>query len=312
MWRIVRLLGALSLLATIFILLARVSWIFELFTHFQVQLVAAQLVLFGITLVIRKVPWAIALAIACVFNGIAVRDYVLPGGNYVADDAAPAQIRVLNANVHSSNENPAALLDVVTALEPDVIAVLEFTEQTAVALAPLDATYPHQVVAPEPGNFGIAVFSRLPFVAAETFDLIGFTAIDARIIAAEQPWHFIAVHPVPPIGAAMADLRNRQLEQLSDYLANLDAPHIVAGDLNLTPFSPVFRDFVTANELRDAARGRSLQYTWPTFFPPLGIPIDHVLVSDEFEVVDYFRANDIGSDHFPQIADINRSRISLD
>lgn len=311
MWRVLRLLGALSLLATVFILLARQWWFFELFTHFSVQLLAAQLLLLGASLIMRKVLWAVLIAVACVINGLTVRDYVLPGGNYVPDDAAPAQIRVLNANVRSSNADPAALIAVVTAVEPDIIAVLEFTERTAAALAPLNAAYPHQMLAPEPGNFGIAVFSRLPFVTAEQFELSGFAAIDVQIDA-EQDWHFIAVHPVPPINADMAALRNRQLDQLGTYLVDAGAPHIVVGDLNMTPFSPVFRDFTAANDLSDALRGRGPQYTWPVSFPLLGIPIDHVLVSTEFEVIDFFHAGDIGSDHFPVIADINPSRFSLD
>ncbi len=312
LWRILRLLGALSLIATAFVLLARAWWFFELFAHFRIQLFAAQLLLLIALLVMRRPLWATLIGVACVLNGLAVRDYVLPAATFVPDDAPPAEIRVLNANVRSSNTNLAALVEMVIATEPDIIAVIEFSDHAAAAFEALHDAYPHRMLIPQSGNFGIAVFSRRAFAETRMFELSGYAAIDVRVADESGAWHFIAAHPVPPIGADMARLRNTQLEQLAEHIATLTAPHIVVGDLNLTPFAPQFRDFVDATRLSDALRGRGPTYTWPSFFPLLGIPIDHVLVSSEFEVVDYVRANDIGSDHFPVLVDINRNRIGLD
>lgn len=312
LWRLLRLLGELSLLATAFVLLARLWWFFELFANFRVQLLLVQLVLLTVYLVMRRPVWAVVIGAATVINGLAVRNYVLPGSAYVPDEDGPAEIRVLNANVRSSNLNPASLIDVVTAVEPDVIAVLELNERVAEALQALDEAYPYQILVPESGNFGIAVYSRWPFADAETFELSGYAAIDAEIMDDRQAWHFIAAHPVPPVSADMAALRNSQLEQLAGYVTEISAPHVIVGDFNITPYSPYFQDFIEQTGLDNALRGHGPSFTWPSFFPLLGIPIDHVLVSADFEVVEYFRAGDIGSDHYPLIVDINRRRIGLD
>ncbi len=64
-----------------------------------------------------------------------------------------------------------------------------------------------------------------------------------------------------------------------------------------TPWSPHFRRLLRDSELRDVARGRGLSPTWYPTPLPLGIPIDHVLVSDEIGVAQREVGPDLGSDH---------------
>ena len=77
---------------------------------------------------------------------------------------------------------------------------------------------------------------------------------------------------------------------------------IVVGDLNTSPWSPHFRDLLTATGLRNAAAGHGWIPTWPTWFWPALIPIDHVLVRGPLGVEDLERGPDVGSDHYPLIA----------
>lgn len=312
LWVLLRTPALLSLTATAFVLLAQYWWFFDLFANFRIQLFAFQLILLFGFLVIRRPVWAIAMGAACILNGIAVRDYMLSTGSYVADDGQPAEIRVLTTNVLATNENADALINLITATEPDVFAVLELTENFAQALSALDRAYPHQALAPELGNFGIGVYSRLPFTRTDVLDLYGYAAIDAQISDGDASWRFVTAHPMPPMTAELAALRNRQLTSLAEHVAAIDTDYMVVGDLNMAPFSPTFAAFLARARLHDSLRGRGFHYTWPTSFPLLGIPIDHVLLSSGFEAVDYFRGSDVGSDHFPVIVDINRNRNSLD
>ena len=324
-WRTLQLLAGGSLLATIFCLLAETFWLFELFTHFRVQLLAILLVLFVVFAVMRKPLWAIALAAACIVNGTWVRDYVLPVGRTVADaaltsdtaeqrpatttgtgESLPAELRILLSNVLASNPDAGALMSVVQAVEPDIVAVLELTPAFASDLESLHAQFPDRILQPQAGRFGLGVYSRVPVLEQTLLDLSGYVGIDARVELDGTQWHFVAVHLVPPVSGAMAQLRNTQLTVLAGHLDSLNAPYIVAGDFNLTPWSPYFSRFTEATGTRSALQGFGPGYTWPSYFPPLGIPIDHVLISDQFTVSDYFRATDIGSDHFPIVADINR------
>jgi endonuclease/exonuclease/phosphatase (EEP) superfamily protein YafD len=56
--------------------------------------------------------------------------------------------------------------------------------------------------------------------------------------------------------------------------------------------------------LHDAAAGRGWQATWPTFLPPLGIRIDHALVSGGIRVNSFQRGRLQGSDHRPIVVDL--------
>ena len=312
LWVALRSLAILSLIATLCVLLARTWWFFDLFANFRIQLFATQLLLLMAVIVLRRPAWAMTIGIACSMNGLAVRNYIVPDSLRHQDTSDVADIRVLNANVRASNTAADGIIALLNRVQPDVFAILEFTDHLADAMRPLDQRYPHRVLVPQNDNFGIAVFSRWPFANTELFDLGGYTAIDVQIMSTNGNWHFIAAHPVPPIGAELARLRNRQLEQLAQRLSAMTTPRIVVGDFNLAPFSPHFADFIDQTGLDNALRGKGPSFTWPSFFLPLGIPIDHVMTSAEFEVTRYFREQDIGSDHFPVVVDVNRRRNRLD
>ena len=60
--------------------------------------------------------------------------------------------------------------------------------------------------------------------------------------------------------------------------------------------------------LHDCARGFGLARSWPAQFAPLGIRIDHCLVSREWESVRVDIGRALGSDHLPVIAELSLRR----
>jgi len=65
----------------------------------------------------------------------------------------------------------------------------------------------------------------------------------------------------------------------------------------------VFADFLQSSGLRNSAEGRGLSGTWPSFFPPLLIPIDHFLHTDEVIVNRREVVKASGSDHLPLLVE---------
>jgi endonuclease/exonuclease/phosphatase (EEP) superfamily protein YafD len=84
---------------------------------------------------------------------------------------------------------------------------------------------------------------------------------------------------------------------LAAIIARLDRPLILAGDLNATPWSYAFEDFVRAANLTP---GRVVP-TWPAFLGRLGIPIDFVMARG-VTVEELETGPALGSDHLPVIA----------
>ncbi|WBU38145.1 endonuclease/exonuclease/phosphatase family protein [Homoserinibacter sp. YIM 151385] len=117
----------------------------------------------------------------------------------------------------------------------------------------------------------------------------------------------VAAHPVAPVPGEMSAWR-QGLSWLADRCAEPDT--IVAGDLNSTldHYTSLGEGGGDLGTCRDAARaaGSGAVGTWPTDAPALlGAPIDHVLVSEGWEVRDVEVVTSLdgaGSDHRPVLA----------
>jgi endonuclease/exonuclease/phosphatase (EEP) superfamily protein YafD len=79
---------------------------------------------------------------------------------------------------------------------------------------------------------------------------------------------------------------------------------VVAGDLNMSPWSPFFRRFMKKSGLKDSEDSFGFQPTWPTYQPILYLPLDHVLVSRDIAIVDRRIGAKVGSDHLPVVVDL--------
>ena len=287
--------------ACIAALLARVSWVAELFTHFRLQY--AVLGTGTLLALIWRRSWLAALALAPLLAAVTwpLLAYFSPPAAVRA--ATGAELTIMSANLSAGNRRTTALLALVRAEMPDVIVLTELTHRWVAALEPLLEAYPHQLLEPRRrGGEGIGVLSRLPVSAARIVPLESMPAAALTLEVAGRDVQLLGIHlRSPPVPRAMAE-RNRQLVALAERVRESDGPRIVTGDFNSTPFSPWLADWIDATGLDDAARGRGYLYTWPTFLPILGIPIDHCFVSEDFHVLELRRLPAFGSDHYPILA----------
>lgn len=312
--RIVRLLDPLALLAaagltaaTVAALCAKAWWGFELFSHFRPQYAALQLPLCAALFALGRRRVAAALALALVPNVWPLVPYLSGAAPAIAAGGKP--IVLLSANVEWRNTSSERLLEMIRAESPDAVLVVEYTESWRERLEPLFASYPHRVLRPsaprsDDEGFGIALLSRLPLRDARVIRLESTAAIDATLVAAGGELRLIGVHLRPPTSARWAAERNRQLDALARLVDETDGPLAVAGDFNLSPYSPYFSELLRAARLRDSRAGSGPDFTWPSFLPVLGIPIDHVLVTPEVRGAAYRRLGPFGSDHYPIVVEL--------
>jgi endonuclease/exonuclease/phosphatase (EEP) superfamily protein YafD len=297
--RALAVIGAVTISAALLPLAARVAWVFELFTHFRVQLIAALAVLIVIFALRRAYRWCAALGVSAAINVMPLIPYLPLGGASGTD--APT-LSLMAVNVQYNNSEHAGLLASIAETDPDVVVVVELTARWEEHLASLAAKYPYQIRYPQADAFGVALYSRHPLETASELVLASTVAIDARIVTPRGNLRVIGVHLRPPKSRALAHERNMQLTALATHVAAIDEPLAVLGDFNISPYSPYFTDWVTATGLHDARQGQGLGFTWPTFLPLLGVPIDHCLVRDGLTVAQYARLPAFGSDHYPVIA----------
>jgi endonuclease/exonuclease/phosphatase (EEP) superfamily protein YafD len=295
--RLARAIAAATLVATAFTLLADRWWIFDLFSHFRAQYLFTQCALLALFAARRRARWALALLPFLGANAAALAPY-LPWATSQASEPGAA-IEIMSVNLNGHNTRYGDLLDLVRAQSPDLLFLSEFKSGWADALRELPSEYRYRIRWPRQDNYGVALYSRLPLAEAREIELRSTPAIDVSIAVNGRLVRFLGVHLRSPTSSRRARQRNRQLQDLGQRVARRTEPMIVAGDFNSTPFSPFFRRWLARTGMRDGGRGLGLSFTWPTFLPILGIPIDHCTVSEEFFVLDNRRLPAIGSDHYP-------------
>lgn len=270
----------------------------QLFTHFRLQYLAAALLLVLLFAALRDRNYALVALAALLANAGVVAPWYDGGARAAVGDI---RVKVLLANVLSSNAGHDRLFELVAAERPDVLLLLEVSPRWEAALASLESGYPHRVVEAREGNFGIALLSRLPLTSSAVVgtEPLGLPTIVATLAASGKRLAVVATHPMIPLGAANYEARNLQLGILADLLGNMNGPRLLAGDLNASLWDRHYRLLEKRTMLRNVREGKGILPTWPTFLPVAMIPIDHVLVSREVGVEDVRTGPRIGSDHLP-------------
>jgi endonuclease/exonuclease/phosphatase (EEP) superfamily protein YafD len=214
---------------------------------------------------------------------------------------------LLHTNVNAANTNYSALLQLVEMENPDLLIVQEASEGWLNALEPLSRSHPYSRFVSNRDNAGIALFSRFPveeFDAASA-DFMDFPSLAVRLSVGDGKLALISLHPPPPGTDEFLWERNRQLVKVAEFVKQLPHPVIVAGDLNISVWSPYYSEFVKQSGLVSARKGFGVLPTWPTHNRFIRIPIDHCLVSRELQVNDCRTGKEIGSDHLPLLTDIS-------
>jgi len=295
-------LASLMTLVNLLPLGARLSWLVDNTTHFRVQYLGVTLVLLALLALRRRWRMCLVLAAAGAVSAVAVAPYLPLGATAVAREAPV--IKVLTVNVSFRPFSTRRLLEIIRDADPDVVVTQELTPYAAGELVPLDASFVNSFKMPAEGPYGIAVWSRLPLDYAGPFALSRQPAIEARVRAPGGTFTLLGVHLNAPTTPRRAAARNNELRALAERSAAVDGPLVVAGDFNLTPYSPFFGDWLAASGLTDTRRHRTPSVSWPALLPIIGIPIDHVAVSSEFTILSHQRLPNFGSDHYGVLVEL--------
>ena len=303
--RLLVLLTTVVVVVSVLPLGARWWWVLDLTTHFRLQYLLSTVVLLVLALPRRLWRASAALIAAGAISLTPVLPYV-PSQNGTANAAAPGATAFTLASVNVSYRqfSPRRLLDSLASAAPDVVLIVEFTPHAAEVLAVLDERYAYSYKLPAEGPYGIAVWSRYELEAPTTFLLGRVPAIEARVHTQGGAFTFLGVHLSAPTTPRRAAQRNDELALLAAHRLGIAGPVVVAGDFNVTPYSPFYADWLTASGLTDTRRGRTLSVSWPTMLPIAGIPIDHVAVNGDFDILRHRRLPNFDSDHYGVLADL--------
>lgn len=270
-------------------------WGFELFTHFRLQYVIAAAVGLCVALARKKRILALLLAATAGINAWPMLPY-LPTSE--VPQSGP-ELVILDINVEARNPDHERVLDAIRTADADLVTIIELSPSLAEKLSLLEKDYPYRLLRPAANNFGIGVLSRFPLRESKAIQLGPNPALQTQVELPFGRTTLLSAHPVPPVGSRLAKTRNRQLEQLADTASRLDAPLVVCGDFNVSPYSPYFERFEKRSGTTNVRRGLGIGFSWPSFMPLLGIPIDHCFTRGPLVPEGIERLDRVGSDHYP-------------
>lgn len=281
--------------------LGRWVWIFDLFSHFRVQIFQLCLVLIGIALWRRKNKQAAVLALLACLNYAAV----LP---FYFGKPAPASgptVRAMLMNLNAANGNTAQVLAAIQEMKPDILLLEEVTTKWSSELSGLD--YPYRVADIRNDCFGIMLLSKVPLSYTNVVQIgeANVPSILATAHVAQGEISIIGTHPLPPISAVYSKHRNNQLAALSQFVRDQKKPVLLIGDLNISPWSPHFTRLLKNSGLKNSMKGFGFQPSWPANNRFLRIPIDHMLYTSGIVIRNRVVGTDVGSDHLPVIVDFS-------
>ncbi len=299
--RVLLALMLLSLLVnasfTLLAYLGQYWWPLDILSNFRAQYVAS-LVPVGLVLIaLGQWRWAGVAQLSALLNLWAIVPLYL--GRPTATDTGKPSLDLISFNVHMSNHRTAQVASYLAGRAPEVLVLLEATPEMQVALH--EALPAHQMFGiARTDSFGILFFSRLETSEQRILYLANseLPAIEAKVQVDGTSFSILALHTMPPAGAANAALRDRILDEAAAW-ARAHEHAIILGDFNATPWSHAFRSLLQAGHLHNSQEGFGLQTSWPSGLWPVSIAIDHAVHSETLRTMRRSLGPFLGSDHRP-------------
>ena len=201
-WLLVPVVAAL-VVASLLVRHPDLPWPLELLYHFRTQYLVGGFSVAAFLHAVRRPRFATLALVVGILNLGAVVPlwFDPPAPERGAEPGPPPPLRLLLANVFTHNKDHGALLALVREERPDLILLLETSRDWLAALAPLEADYPHRLAEPRPDNFGMALYSKRPFVEAR-IERVSDSNVPTMVVEYDHGgarFHLIGTHPWPPV-----------------------------------------------------------------------------------------------------------------
>jgi len=275
---------------------------FELINHFRPFLLAGAILLSLVVWPFRSRTLRLAALLGLALNLVLAALPFLYSAPTNADPSAP-HLRLMTMNIWARNDNFDAMRDEILKQAPDVIVFQEYRPHHQALLDAIRETMPYQQVCQAPQPCGLAMASRIPWLATGSLGEGAEGANPPVIwadfeIAGRAPLRIYGVHlawPFDPLDQAA------NIDWLIDYLPRTKPPYVIAGDFNLSPWSWKLNKLAMEAGLR---RHVTFALSWPMhrLFP--FVLIDNVLATPDIANMSSRMGARVGSDHAPLVVDL--------
>lgn len=278
---------------------SELHWLLEAFAHWQwVYLILGLVCLLVLTIYARV--WVSIIPALVVAGSFFASSEVLPSAQALTGQEPT--LTVVSANLNFTLTEFDEISRWLLTEKPDLAFFQEYTEQAQQAFATqaLREQYPYRVEVPQYDQFGLAILSRFPITDVQQIhpkSLKETLRLRASVVWAGRTVFLSALHPMPPLDSGYLEARDQALLEEAKLLLQAGEWALMVGDFNTTPW--VRGMSAIEGQL---LRASGLSGTWPNAFGWLSVlPLDHVLASSGWRLVDADLGPDLGSDHRPVI-----------
>ena len=252
----------------------------------------------------------LSVPLALIFLSIFLYNFTAFYSAGVLSNQSGAQFKIAQLNINYRNPNVDSIIIDLIDSDYDAVLIQEIADEEVDKFAPLLVAFPYSIGSNSVDSFSSsqALFSRWPMVNRRVHDLgyVEGKVIEVTLAPADGniPVRILALHPGAPRSPELWGLRNTTLEFIAAEVSSSSLPHqIVIGDVNVSPWSPFFRNLIRDSGLQDGVSGHGYIPSWSAFTANnlmrilSSAYIDHCLVSHSITVRDKDLRYIDGSDH---------------
>lgn len=225
-------------------------------------------------------------------------------------DGGTMPITIMAANLYQDNTELEEMKRALLSADADVLVTMETTKATMTGENSLALKYPYRLSLSTSGQtLRTVIWSRFPMRDGHLLleDLVEPTGAHAVIsVKPNVEFTLLGVHFAHNLGGNQRD----QIEALDLIAESLPNPLVIIGDFNATAWSHALR---RVEDLTATKRVGGFRITWRGAYPgmlsaikaPIGLQIDHALVSESIGVRSIRTLTVPGSDHMALLADLS-------
>ena len=220
-------------------------------------------------------------------------------------ERSESSITIMTANIFVEGGDPVGIADQVRTVNPDVLFLQEADDDF---LHPFEDqpeldpwSYRSHLADDAPKGVAL-IWSKWPLTNMDNSPLDVYKSVQATVSLPSGDVVLESVHLTSPTDGSGISEWYRELRGLA--ARSPDGPMIIAGDFNATEDHAPFREVLAGGwtDVHDN-KGCGLDQTWPTTTLPFPVMrLDHVLVSDHFDVLSTDVIAIEGSDHLSVVS----------
>lgn len=277
--------------------------LFDSYSHFRIHLLLMLLPTMFILAFFHKLKNRL-IYLFLVAVGIFYLYYInLPFSPQTLDKEKTNSLKHIQFNLNFRNAHMDDVLKYFKESSADVITLEEVTLAHQQKLNTIKDAYPYQAYCEfYPVVGAVAILSKHPFVPEKSSCLKSKGLQWSQILVNKKPINIVAIHTLWPYPYGQP----AQIQEIKSVFKNFKGSTLIAGDFNAAPWSYSVKQIEEASSTKVVEGLRwtiDLKKQLP-LLPNFKLPIDHVLLSEEFQVQEIFVERSLGSDHLPVVSTI--------